>query len=556
MQGAGLPAGGYFGVRKRVTNGFKGIKRMVKRGACIVMENSAKKKSTLYEAAWDMEYTRADGALAVSLLAVGFLFWELVSLFRPGAGTVIFTGIVCSVSVIYLNHKGYRQNKRSLIGLVVIVLSSAVFLIFDGYLEKQLNLLFIMAAFVQWIALTTGSTIENRLSGYSLIDLLYQSFARGLGNLPCLPSILAKHIKQKKAGKGTAAALLGILIMIPILCAVIMLLVRADPAFDHWMGSIKKAVSDEFLIYVWYFVLGIPVACYLCGLIRGSVEKHPSAMEKTKVDRAFERIRIAPAAAVCSSLAALNLVYVIFFLAQTSYLFSAFRQILPEHMTYAEYARHGFFELCAVTAINLAVIFAAKLLSQEGRGKLLRIEVILLSVFTLALTVIDLSKMVLYIQSYGLTRLRIYTSIFMIFLFIVFLIILLRQVRPFQAGRAVILAALICFFGLCYGNVDGQIAKYNMGQYLAGNLELMDRASMEALSDGAVPYFFKAYREASDEEDAQLLYAVITGDSAGSMAQVPEKEDIKTFNLQQYRAQKIRKEIKPPAGTGGRQLLF
>ena len=144
----------------------------------------------------------------------------------------------------------------------------------------------------------------------------------------------------------------------------------------------------------------------------------------------------------------------------------------------------------------------------------------------------------------------------MIFLFIVFLIILLRQVRPFQAGRAVILAALICFFGLCYGNVDGQIAKYNMGQYLAGNLELMDRASMEALSDGAVPYFFKAYREASDEEDAQLLYAVITGDSAGSMAQVPEKEDIKTFNLQQYRAQKIRKEIKPPAGTGGRQLLF
>ena len=103
-------------------------------------------------------------------------------------------------------------------------------------------------------------------------------------------------------------------------------------------------------------------------------------------------------------------------------------------MTYAEYARHGFFELCAVTAINLAVIFAAKLLSQEGRGKLLRIEVILLSVFTLALTVIDLSKMVLYIQSYGLTRLRIYTSIFMVFLFIVFLIILLRQVRLRQEG--------------------------------------------------------------------------------------------------------------------------
>lgn len=518
------------------------------------MENTLKEKSALSGKAWDREYSKADGVFATLLLAVGFLFWELVSAFRPGAGTVVFTAVVCTVAAFYMNRRGYRQNKRSLVCLGVMVLSVSIFLIFDSGLEKELNLLFIMAAFIYWVALTTECTIENRLSEYAAVDMIHQTFSRGIANLPCLPYILIRRTRQRKGGKGTAAALLGIAVMVPVLFAVTILLVRADPAFQHLIEGVRRAVSEDVLIYVWYFVLGIPVACYLCGLIWGSAEKKPKVPEKSAVDGAMRRLRIVPATAVCSGLAGLNLVYAVFFLAQTSYLFSAFRQMLPENMTYAEYARHGFFELCAVSAINLAVIFAAKLLSQKTSGKLLRIEIMLLSVFTIALTVIDISKMVLYIQSYGLTRLRIYTSIFMVFLFAVFLIILLGQIKPFNGGRAVILAALICFFGLCFGNVDGQIAKYNMGQYLDGKLALMNRASMEELSDGAVPYLYEAYQKTGNREDAYVLYCAIAGDPVTNMLperaleMIPaaEKESFKTFNLQQYRAEKIRREIKPP----------
>ncbi|MFZ3102315.1 MAG: DUF4153 domain-containing protein [Desulfitobacteriaceae bacterium] len=51
---------------------------------------------------------------------------------------------------------------------------------------------------------------------------------------------------------------------------------------------------------------------------------------------------------VLSALTALNLVFIVYFLSQLTYLFSAFNNRLPELMTYAEYARRGFFELCTV----------------------------------------------------------------------------------------------------------------------------------------------------------------------------------------------------------------
>ena len=43
-------------------------------------------------------------------------------------------------------------------------------------------------------------------------------------------------------------------------------------------------------------------------------------------------------------------------------------------MTYAEYARRGFFELCTVSGINLGVIGAAHLIVKRDKIKILKAE--------------------------------------------------------------------------------------------------------------------------------------------------------------------------------------
>ena len=59
---------------------------------------------------------------------------------------------------------------------------------------------------------------------------------------------------------------------------------------------------------------------------------------------------------VLTVLITVNLIYVVFTVIQFTYLFGSISSFLPEGVTYAEYARRGFFELVAVTLINVSIL--------------------------------------------------------------------------------------------------------------------------------------------------------------------------------------------------------
>jgi hypothetical protein len=125
------------------------------------------------------------------------------------------------------------------------------------------------------------------------------------------------------------------------------------------------------LEYLIQMILGIPVAFYLYGLVYGNrYARHTKHITLESVENKAVAFRFAPRITIYSALTALNVVYIIFFLAQAAYLFAAFGNSLPEALTYAEYARRGFFELCAVAAINLGVIGIAHLITSRKIGKL------------------------------------------------------------------------------------------------------------------------------------------------------------------------------------------
>jgi hypothetical protein len=246
------------------------------------------------------------------------------------------------------------------------------------------------------------------------------------------------------------------------------------------------------------------------------------------------------------------------------YLFSAFMGTLPEAFTYAEYARRGFFEMCAIAGINLAVLLVAHLIVQREYAeepKVLRVQTIVLSLFTTLLIVIGLSKMMLYIEAYGLTPLRVYTSWFMVLLFLVFAVVMIRQLKRFNASRIIIAGFVVWFLILSYGNVDGMIANYNIRQYEEGSLQTLDIEALGSLSDAVVPPLYKTYQQldttnASESILAERIIAAIgeySEESSGNENRREESQESENskrksrgfldYNYQRYQADEIRETL-------------
>ena len=88
------------------------------------------------------------------------------------------------------------------------------------------------------------------------------------------------------------------------------------------------------------------VVVYAVGLRKG-YQRFPAAARK---------IEGIDAVAVNTFLAVLSAVYLLYLFSQSAYFFSAFRGLLPEEFTVAEYARRGFFEMSVIAVINFIVV--------------------------------------------------------------------------------------------------------------------------------------------------------------------------------------------------------
>ena len=163
---------------------------------------------------------------------------------------------------------------------------------------------------------------------------------------------------------------------------------------------------------------------------------------------------------------------------------------LEQGFTYAEYARKGFFELCGVCCINAAVIAGMSFLpkhSGEKKPILLKCYTLFLAGSSLILAGTALAKMFLYIDNYGMTQLRIYTTWFMLLLMMVFLLVIIRQFKANLPVCKIGFAVFTVMFGLlCFSRPDAWMTRCNAEMYLAGELdEFAGEMVYHELSDDA-----------------------------------------------------------------------
>jgi hypothetical protein len=216
-----------------------------------------------------------------------------------------------------------------------------------------------------------------------------------------------------------------------------------------------------------------------------------------------------------------------------AYLFSAFGGELPTSYTYAQYARKGFFELCMVATINLALLGFTYLFARRQVHEyppFLRVLTGIISFSTCLLILTAMSKMLLYIDTYGLSRLRIYTLWFMVALIVVFLVLLAWHFKSFKLGRIMVIIPLAFSLVLFLANTDGIIARYNVNQYLSGQTEKIDTDMLAYLSDGALPALYELEEKAPDEEVRRYTTRVLNDRLNGNYDLFFSPEEGDTFS--------------------------
>jgi hypothetical protein len=156
-------------------------------------------------------------------------------------------------------------------------------------------------------------------------------------------------------------------------------------------------------------------------------------------------------------------------------------------LTYADYARGGFWQLCFVTGLTLLVLAgAARWAPREKTADRVLLRSILgaLAALTLVIVASALLRISVYTETYGLTRLRLLVACCEGWFGLVLIMVLVAGVwiRAPWLPKAAIGAGVLALLGLAVANPDGMIAANNIRQ-----ARTIDLSYLSGLSPDAAP---------------------------------------------------------------------
>lgn len=254
-----------------------------------------------------------------------------------------------------------------------------------------------------------------------------------------------------------------------VIVAVVLLVVfgalfaGADAAFADLLGGLSPDVSVvDAPLRAFFFVFGL-----LGALAAARTAVRPLRWDRIEPGPGKARGRLEWAL----PLVLLNALFAVFNAVQLAVLFGGYDKVLDSTgLTYAQYARQGFWQLLWATLLTLLVIAVALRWAPRGGARdrvLVRSLLGLLCGLTLVVVASALRRMDLYVDAYGLTRLRLSVAGVEILLGLVLVLIMAAGV--FGAGRwlprAVLgtAAAGVLVFGLI--SPDGLVAGQNVDRF-------------------------------------------------------------------------------------------
>lgn len=494
-------------------------------------------------------YTLIETIFAWLCILCGYLFCSACPPFENPLGMLLVISLTLLITTVVL------IAKKAKFGFIPVVsallsLSFAVSLIFTTQaLVGCLSLIGSVIAYCYYIFAATGNRSEKGFSDIVIFDLIRVLFAfpiLGFGKL--FPAMFT----GKNKGALVVFKVLAGLLIAAVPTAVVVMFLSYDSGFSDLLTKIFAFLDDfKFFSNLGNFILGFFAAIYLFGIYATATADNKSETVAPEEWHSIgSKLHFAPSLTVAAALIPLFAVYVIFFVSQWQYYLSAFTGTLPEGvLSYAEYARSGFFELCAVSVINFLILIAVSLFGRRektGESVFHKTASVILSLMTLILIGTAMSKMLLYINRFGLTERRVLASWFMILLALFFVLVIFRQLIPkmkLLASCAVVLTLMLG--ALAFTNYPMLIAEYNVELYIDGKAEEIDVQHLYQLGNSSAPSLVRL-AEYWERDDLSPEHAL---DSEEGLEQLRtelghrynrlKRDDAFTsFSLPKYRAEK------------------
>lgn len=241
------------------------------------------------------------------------------------------------------------------------------------------------------------------------------------------------------------------------------LFAAADPAFAHVAGNLVPSVDGvDFAART--VVFGIVVMFVLGGAYLVRFPPRLDAMAPVPMQPV-------PRWEWALPLGVLDTLFIAFVAVQATVLFGGHTHVLEtEGLTYAEYARQGFWQLLWVSALTLlvlsVVIRVAGRVSASDR-RVLRILVGILCATSIVVVISAIHRMWLYQQAYGFSTERLMVITTEVWLGAVFVLVAVAGIR--MTGRwlprAVLVAGVLALLGLAALNPERLIADRNIDRF-------------------------------------------------------------------------------------------
>ena len=415
--------------------------------------------------------------------------------------------------------------------LLPVAFSGAAFMWHDSPALKLLNVLAVLVALSLVLLRAQGARLfHSGIMAYVLGGVL-----AGLNAIIGLLILLLGDIQWRgmlndRLSRRAVAVIRGLLFALPVLLVFGSLLIAADAIFE---GIIKDVLHLDFTtLFMHAFVTGFfawIVAGFLRGVLVGKDRESLTSLRAPSLSLGIIETGIV--------LGSLDLLFLSFVLVQFRYFFGGAAHVgVTKGLTYAEYARRGFFELLTVAALVLPLLLLAHWLLRKGEPGNERIFRVLAGVQILLLFVIMASafqRMRLYQQEYGLTEQRLYPTAFMGWLAVVFIwfaVTVLRGHRERFAFGAMV-AGFLLIGALHLLNPDAFVARVNVARALEGRR--FDAHYAASLSADAVPTLVVALPGLRQEDRCTLAAQIINRWSSA------DASDWRTWNHTRTRALQV-----------------
>jgi uncharacterized protein YukE len=413
-----------------------------------------------------------------------------------GLGLLVWMVAFATIAIIIVRRSVRVLSRESGIWLAVAVLFSSGLSWHDADLLQFFDLLAMLTALVL-LAMSMNAIPAPGLALARVRDLIRAAFGTGIGAATGVVPLLMRdaefHAALRPSNHGSARRIVrALVITIPIIIVFTLLLTHADPIF----GSFFTFLNVDLGVVFSHIALAGFFAWVVAGWLRRSLLARPAVADTAATPLSFTL----GATDVTLALGALNLLFAAFVIVQIGWLFGGEALVLrTTGLSYADYARRGFFELMWVAGLLLPVLLGAQALIPASDSRALSFYRRLALSLVVLLGAILLSagaRMRLYVQYYGISTDRLYASAFMIWLAIVFiwLVFTVLRSRPRTFAAGLVISGFLVLLTLNFLNPDALVARANLarGDAVRTGAAGPDLRYLASLGGDAVPVLVSA----------------------------------------------------------------